>query len=396
MTNIKVINGHIIFDGHADTKQECEIFTSICNSLACDKNFKTVRYEKGFADFEMSGECDKLMFAPGGDEYLTINFDSNITKVVVEAQGGTITCTESGSTYDNATYYFNSANNPPVFTVTLKSGYVLDNVNVDDDSAGGSTTITSSATFKGTNICSSGNCTLTITSKLQNSPTKKIKTRMQTKHDTTVNWAKATTFVPLAGEMIVYDDLNKFKIGDGVTTVVNLPFFVNKRFEDGILVYGDVSIYNKNDASGQYTEYKKGSITQVIPTAMGMTEYTLSLPHTNGTLATTDNVVANPSDDSTAALSKIKINNTIYTIGGGSSGSGDVTAAGNNTFTGNNTFSGKVDINELNIQQEYITRGSKIYTLPNSDGELALTSDIPNVPIKSASLSGTTLSITLS
>lgn len=345
MTNIKVINGHIVFDGHADTKQACEVFTSICNSLACDKNFKTVRYEKGFADFEVSGKCDELMFAPGGNEYLTINFDANVTKVVVEAQGGTITCTESGSTYDNATYYFNSANNPPVFTVTLKSGYVLDSVDVDDDSAGGSATITSSTTFEGTNICSSGNCMLTITSKLQNSSTKKVKTRVQTKHDTTVNWAKATTFVPLAGEIVAYDDLNRFKIGDGATTVVNLPFFVNKRFEDGVLAYEDVSVYNKNDASGQHTKYKKGSITQVVPSGMSTTEYTLSFPYTNGILATTDTVVANPSGDGTSALSKIKINNTIYTISGGSSGSGDVTAAGDNLFTGQNTFSNTTTIN---------------------------------------------------
>lgn len=171
-----------------------------------------------------------------------------------------------------------------------------------------------------------------------------LKTRVQNKHDTSANWAKATTFVPLAGEVIVYDDLNKFKIGDGTTTVVNLPFFVNKRFDDGVLTYGDVSVYNKNDASGQYTKYKKGSITQVMPGGMGTTEYTLSLPYTNGTLATTDNVVANPSGEGTTALSKIKINNTIYTVSGGGSGTGDVTAAGNNLFTGQNTFSNTTTI----------------------------------------------------
>ena len=59
--------------------------------------------------------------------------------------------------------------------------------------------------------------------------TKSLKTRIQNKHDTEANWAKATTFRPLAGELIIYDkDSNnakpRFKVGDGTTTVTNLPF----------------------------------------------------------------------------------------------------------------------------------------------------------------------------
>ena len=54
-----------------------------------------------------------------------------------------------------------------------------------------------------------------------------LKTRVQNKHDTSANWAKATSFVPLAGEVIVYDDLKRIKIGDGQTTVTNLAFFDN-------------------------------------------------------------------------------------------------------------------------------------------------------------------------
>ena len=59
--------------------------------------------------------------------------------------------------------------------------------------------------------------------------TKSLKTRIQNKHDTEANWAKATTFKPLAGELIIYDkDSNnakpRFKIGDGITTVTSLPF----------------------------------------------------------------------------------------------------------------------------------------------------------------------------
>lgn len=75
---------------------------------------------------------------------------------------------------------------------------------------------------------------------------KAIKTRIQNKHDLAKNWEQANNFVPLAGELIVYDTdydatLNpagskypRIKIGDGIinastgavegTAVNNLPF----------------------------------------------------------------------------------------------------------------------------------------------------------------------------
>ena len=58
---------------------------------------------------------------------------------------------------------------------------------------------------------------------------KPLNARIAHKHDTQANWELATSFVPLKGEVIVYDaDANnthaRFKIGDGSTTVSNLPF----------------------------------------------------------------------------------------------------------------------------------------------------------------------------
>ena len=58
---------------------------------------------------------------------------------------------------------------------------------------------------------------------------KQINSRIIHKHDTESNWNKATTFIPKQGEIIIYDiDTNntveRFKIGDGKTTVINLPF----------------------------------------------------------------------------------------------------------------------------------------------------------------------------
>lgn len=56
---------------------------------------------------------------------------------------------------------------------------------------------------------------------------KTLQTRIQCKHDTEANWNLATNFIPLAGEIIIYDDLNQIKIGDGTTLLSNLPFFNN-------------------------------------------------------------------------------------------------------------------------------------------------------------------------
>ena len=57
----------------------------------------------------------------------------------------------------------------------------------------------------------------------------KIDTRIRHKHDTAENWAKATSFIPLLGELIVYDPDASFsycrvKMGDGVNVVGALPF----------------------------------------------------------------------------------------------------------------------------------------------------------------------------
>lgn len=53
-----------------------------------------------------------------------------------------------------------------------------------------------------------------------------VKTRIKQKHDTTEHWNTANTngFKPLEGEIIVYSDVNRIKIGDGSNTVSNVPF----------------------------------------------------------------------------------------------------------------------------------------------------------------------------
>ena len=59
--------------------------------------------------------------------------------------------------------------------------------------------------------------------------TKTLNTRIIHKHDTAENWGKAENFIPNKGELIVYDidtdyDYERFKIGDGIHSVNELPF----------------------------------------------------------------------------------------------------------------------------------------------------------------------------
>lgn len=66
--------------------------------------------------------------------------------------------------------------------------------------------------------------------------------RIKHKTATSVDWEKATNFIPLSGEIIIYSDLNKIKIGDGSTSVVNLPFAKM----DGPVIYSGTAVPDNN------------------------------------------------------------------------------------------------------------------------------------------------------
>lgn len=82
---------------------------------------------------------------------------------------------------------------------------------------------------------------------------KNLKTRIQNKHDTETNWINAVNFVPLAGEVIIYDtdathDVARVKIGDGKTKVNDLNF-VTTEVPD--------NFETKSDAADKLAESKK-------------------------------------------------------------------------------------------------------------------------------------------
>ena len=62
--------------------------------------------------------------------------------------------------------------------------------------------------------------------------TKKIIGRFQQKNDTEANWNKASNFIPMVGEFIIYNkdenyNYERLKIGDGIHSIVDLPFVIS-------------------------------------------------------------------------------------------------------------------------------------------------------------------------
>lgn len=87
--------------------------------------------------------------------------------------------------------------------------------------------------------------------------------RIVQKHDTKANWDKATNFIPLKGEIIVYDDLRKIKIGDGTTVVVNLPYSTTTNYNDlsnKPTIPTNVSDLNDDVIDGNYLPLTGGDI----------------------------------------------------------------------------------------------------------------------------------------
>ena len=62
-------------------------------------------------------------------------------------------------------------------------------------------------------------------------------------HGTAAEWENNLLYIPSQGEIVIYDiddnnDKSKFKIGDGETTVANLPFFTCDNGGDEKVMYG--------------------------------------------------------------------------------------------------------------------------------------------------------------
>lgn len=126
MTKIKMLNDRIIFDGHADSRQECETITLMCDNLAKSKDFKTVRYESGYAEFEKVGKTEELKFAPPIECSCTMVFDDGVISVACtqDATGSQPSFTWNNSGESNTGAFEGLC----IFPVTLAPGRILDTV----------------------------------------------------------------------------------------------------------------------------------------------------------------------------------------------------------------------------------------------------------------------------
>lgn len=93
---------------------------------------------------------------------------------------------------------------------------------------------------------------------------KTLKARVKMKHGKESEWALATKFTPLIGEIIVYDVDNnhtspRFKVGDGITNVNNLKF-VNQDELAKITTLGDDLLAVKNG----YLPLSGGTVTGAL------------------------------------------------------------------------------------------------------------------------------------
>lgn len=182
---------------------------------------------------------------------------------------------------------------------------------------------------------------------------------------------------------------SSFATLSGNNTFTGITAF-NNTVSCGTIISNSGFMATNSSNSSDFASFKYNSITR----STNSTTYTLTLPTKSGTIALTSDIP--------------------------SGGSGDVTAAGNNTFTGNNKFQGgttsfttasprpgasitTVDADGVLCQTDgdtgtyyqdnQIQHQGFSLGLPYKNGTLATTSDFP---IKTATLSGTTLSITLS
>lgn len=140
-----------------------------------------------------------------------------------------------------------------------------------------------------------------------------LNTRIIQKHDSQANWDKATTFVPKAGEIIVYDadatnTKPRIKIGNGTSSVSALPFITND--SDIINMIKDLD-FSEPTSSGTSTTFiatlsqTDGVITATkksVPTANGTT---LGMVKSGGDVTISSGVITVKDDSHNHVISNV-------------------------------------------------------------------------------------------
>ena len=283
---------------------------------------------------------------------------------------------------------------------------------------------------------------------MANTNKKTITTRIQNKHDLEVNWKKATGFIPLVGELVIYDKevdsdgntktitvngssvsalpegrttaytYERFKIGDGVTAINDLPFCMAHKTQGVFYIEGDSSSTTDDTNKvatwvgkhNDITEYYNGlTVLYKVPTA-GSTTTTLNINNlgakavvrnattaistacpVDGVLLLTYTTDSNgtaywktadyDSNTKTTAGSSNKTGTKMFLIGGTSQSSSGVTTYSNtNVYIGtdNCLYSGGKKVataEELEGKQATITGGATTIVSDNLTASRALISN---------------------
>lgn len=148
MTKIIITDNKVIFDGHSNTKEECENTTLLCNALKNSTDYKTIKYESGYAEFEKIGIAKELKFlrsplsidlydSISGDRVLGISSDVEIT-LSFSGNIATFTTINSGSMhidYSNdiyvETYDTSTGSSSTPLTATFKNN--IENITLQDN-----------------------------------------------------------------------------------------------------------------------------------------------------------------------------------------------------------------------------------------------------------------------
>lgn len=243
-----------------------------------------------------------------------------------------------------------------------------------------------------------------------------LKTRIQNRHDTEANWTTASNatkpFIPLKGEVIVYDPDTtntspRVKIGDGVTKVGNLAFVgsdISKYVTldtnqtiTGEKTFNGVTYFEAGVSVGTADSTDRLNIGIDSENHTGFIEFAstdvvgcvLTLPDRSGTIATLDDIPSIPTNYVTTDTAQTISGNKLFLNPiqvGGSSNLEDYTKITSTDITvraGENASWYKIGNNKFSHGN---TTSTYTATLPNKSGTIALTSDVPT--LDSATLTG--------
>lgn len=212
---------------------------------------------------------------------------------------------------------------------------------------------------------------------------KNITSRIQQKHDTAANWAKATTFIPKKGEIVVYDaEYNtsgaqtqavRFKIGDGSRTINNLPFALidyDTRIASLESTVNGLGTAAQKDVGFFATAAQGTKADNAVPKTRKVNNKALSADITLGASDVGVNETAFPGLKKTGTITGIKMNN----VSKGTSGVVDL----GTVITAHQDISGKQDIiTESNKLSASLVSGLATVATSGSYNDL---SDRPAIP----------------